>query len=434
MDIAIIGSGISGLAAASRLHKDHKIAVFEADDRIGGHAHTVDVNLPDKTVPVDTGFIVYNNDNYPGFSSLLAEHSVVSEETEMSFGVDETDGIQYRGSNLSSMFAERRNFASAKHWRMLFDIARFNRAVAKLVASEAPWAGADRLPGPQAEPTQSIGDFLSQGRYSQQFVERFLIPFGSAIWSASPDKFTSFPVRSYARFMANHGLLGVKGRKQWRTITGGSREYVQAVAAPFRDRIQTQAPVLGIASEQDGAIVETAQGKQRFDAVVIATHSDTALKMISDPTQSEREVLGDIHYTPNVATLHSDKRMMPPNQRAWASWNYHVDPEAESANVTYWMNRLQNLDTNTQLFVSLNRQDEIDPSLIHGQWTYDHPEFDLWALAAQRRRQELQGVNRRWYAGAYWGYGFHEDGTQSGFEAARQLIQPPIRERIVLAA
>jgi predicted NAD/FAD-binding protein len=434
MKIAIVGSGISGLAAASRLNQDHEVTILEADSRVGGHAHTVDVQLDDATVPVDTGFIVYNDDNYPGFTELLRAHDVPTQATEMSFAVDQSNGIEYRGSNLSSMFAQRRNITNVRHWRMLADITRFNRAVARLVLYEAPWAGADRLPGPATETSQTIAEFLAAGRYGSEFVEKFLIPFGSAIWSASPETFTSFPVLSYARFMANHGLLGIKGRKQWRTISGGSREYVNRVTAPFADRIRTNTPVLSISDSAAGTVLQTKTGFESFDEVIIATHSNTALQMLADPTIAEWEVLGDLNYTPNVATLHSDPAVMPRNPRAWASWNYHVDPTASSSNVTYWMNKLQDLNTDTPLFVTLNRKDEIDPTLVHGEWIYDHPEFDMKALAAQRRRQEVQGVNHRWYAGAYWGYGFHEDGTQSGFEAARSLSKRPARADIRLAA
>lgn len=421
MKIAIVGSGISGLAASSRLHSEHEITIFEADDRVGGHAHTVDVQLEDSTVPVDTGFIVYNNDNYPGFSELLRAHEVPTQATKMSFAVNEKNGIEYRGSNPSSMFAQRRNITNARHWRMLADIARFNRAVARLVSSEAPWSGPDRLPGPSTDSSQTIAEFLATGSYSSEFEEKFLIPFGSAIWSANQGTFTDFPILSYARFMANHGLLGVKGRKKWRTISGGSREYVKRVSAPFADRIRTNTPVLSISDSTSGPILQTKDGFESFDEVIIATHSNTALQMLADPSVAEREILGNLNYTPNVATLHSDTSVMPRKVRAWASWNYYVDPSSSSANVTYWMNKLQNLNTETPIFVTLNRKDEIDPNLVHGEWSYDHPEFDMKALAAQRRRLEIQGANHRWYAGAYWGYGFHEDGAQSGFEVARSL-------------
>ncbi|MCB0918025.1 MAG: FAD-dependent oxidoreductase [Actinobacteria bacterium] len=426
MRIAIIGSGISGIAAATELHPEHEITMFEAADRIGGHAHTVDVELPDGRVAVDTGFIVFNEDNYPGFTGLLSSHGVTSQPTEMSFSVAQAHGVEYRGSNPSSVFAQRRNLVNPRHWRMIADLVRFNRATARLVADEAPWLGPDRLPGPGAVDTQSIAEFLNEGRYSADFVERFLIPFGSAIWSAEPQTFTQFPIQSYARFMSNHGLLGVSGRKQWRTVSGGSREYLTRVTAPFADRIHTRTPVLSIGETAGIPVVRTAHGEALFDEVILATHSDTALSLLERPTEQEAATLRQLRYYPNIATLHSDSSVMPRTRRAWASWNYHVGSAASGASVTYWMNLLQQLSTDTQLFVTLNRSDEIDPGAVLGEWVYHHPVFDTDALAAQRRRHEIQGTRHRWYAGAYWGYGFHEDGTQSGFEVARglQSLQP----------
>ncbi|MCH9815779.1 MAG: FAD-dependent oxidoreductase [Actinomycetia bacterium] len=434
MKIAIIGAGISGLSAAHALYQDHELVIYEAADYIGGHAHTVDISTPEGEIPVDTGFIVFNEDNYPGFTSLLTQSAVHSQPTKMSFGVSTATGTEYRGSNPSSLFAQRKNLRSRRHWRMLKDITRFNKQVARLVADEQPWSGADRLAVAPSHGQQSIADFVATGDYSQAFVEDFLLPFGSAIWSASPAQFGEFPIRSYARFMANHGLLGLNGRKQWRTITGGSREYVTRLSAPFHDRIRLSTPVLQVTDSLAGALVQTAAGAEIFDAVIMASHSDVSRKLLGDPTEAERETLEAINYTPNTATLHRDQSVMPNNRRAWAAWNYHVSADRPGANVTYWMNELQALPTRTEVFVTLNRSDQIDPAEVYGEWTYHHPEFDLRALNAQHRRAELQGSRRRWYAGAYWGYGFHEDGAQSGLTAAQALLAAHARPQMVLAA
>ena len=434
MKIAIVGTGISGLVAAHRLHPHHEVTLFEADSRIGGHANTVDVTLDGVTHAVDTGFIVYNERNYPGFSALLRELGVATQPTEMSFGVaDAGSGLEYRGSNLNTLFAQRRNIYRPSFLRLLTEIARFNRAARALVADEQPWRGADRLALPASQidvatEEESLAQFVERGRYSRAFVSLFLIPFGASIWSADPATFTRFPVRAYARFMHNHGLLGIGARPAWRTVTGGSRRYVEALTASFADRIRLASPVHKILPRSTGAgenIVEllTDRGPETFDRIVIATHSDQALRMLADANAGERSILGAIGYQRNTATLHSDERMLPANSRARASWNYAIDATSRLATVTYWMNSLQSIDSTRPLLVTLNRSAAIDPRTVHAEFEYHHPVFDAAAIAAQRRRHEIQGRRGIYFAGAYWGYGFHEDGVQSGIEVADAIGQ-----------
>jgi predicted NAD/FAD-binding protein len=433
MKIAIVGTGVSGLVAAHMLHAHHEITVFESDTRIGGHANTVDVDVDGRSVAVDTGFIVYNDHNYPGFRALLDRLDVATQPTEMSFSVsDPRTGLEFRGSNLNAIFAQRRNLANPSFLRLLADITRFNRTARRLVAGEKRWNGPDRLPdssgidaGARADADETLADFVRRGRFSQSFVQQFLIPFGASIWSADPVTFMRFPVRAYARFMHNHGLLEF-GRPEWRTVTGGSRRYVEALTAPFAHRIQLAMPVHKIVTHGgvDGAqLVEvlTDRGPELFDRVIVATHSDQALRMLADASIAEREVLGGIGYQRNIATLHTDERMLPRNPRARASWNYAIAENARRTMVTYWLNRLQSIETRRPLLVTLNRPEEIDPRMRIAEYEYDHPVFDIPAMAAQRRRIEIQGRRGVYFAGAYWGYGFHEDGVQSALEVVRLL-------------
>ena len=413
MKIAIIGTGISGLVAAHHLHRTHDLTVFEADDRIGGHTNTVEVDLPDGRFPVDTGFIVCNERTYPNFLALLDELGVATQPSTMSFSVsDPSTGIEYRASDLSSIYAQRRNALRPSFQRMLVDILRFNRSLRAMVA-----AGEDGV-------DESLAAFVARNGFSPGFVDRFLVPFGASIWSADPGTFLDFPVATYARFMSNHGLLDLRNRPQWRTVTGGSRSYVDALTAPFADRIRTSSPVHKVVRDRvaGGVEVVTDQGIERFDHVVIAAHSDQALRLLGDASHAEQEILGAIRYQPNVATLHTDERFLPANQRARAAWNFHVGAgDGRTATLTYWMNLLQSIPTATPLLVTLNREDEIDPDAVLYQVDYDHPVFDAAAIRAQRRRHEIQGVDGTWFAGAYWGHGFHEDGVRSGLDVVDAL-------------
>lgn len=415
MKIAIVGTGISGLVVAHHLHRDHEITVFEADDRVGGHSNTVDVELAGETHAVDTGFIVCNDRTYPNFLTLLDELDVATQPSDMSFGVsDAGSGVEYRATDPLTLFAQPRNLTRWRFHRMLIDIVRVNRVLRTLEA---------RGELPEDQP---LRDFVGELGVSQWYVDLFLVPFGSAIWSADPASFLDFPVATYSRFMANHGLLALRDQPQWRTVVGGSRTYVRALTAPFEHRIRTSTPVekvLRLPGERGAPKVELIAGGERheFDHVVLATHSDQALGLLGDPTTAERSILGDLRYRSNVATLHSDERFLPRARRARASWNVHVGTDAARPTLTYWMNRLQDLPTTTPLLVTLNRADEIDPRLVHHQVSYAHPVVDVASVAAQRRRDEIQGHDGIWYAGAYWRYGFHEDGVMSGLDVVRGI-------------
>jgi uncharacterized protein len=431
MKIAIVGTGVAGLVSAHLLHPHHDITVFESDTRVGGHVNTVDVEVDGRHHAVDTGFIVYNERNYPGFVALLRELGVPTQPTEMSFGVsDPASGLEFRASNLNSIFAQRRNVVNPRFVRLLAEIVRFNRSARALVDDEPRWQGRDRINRAAADienrDDESVEDFVRRGNYSSAFVRQFLVPFGASIWSADPKTFTQFPIRSFARFMHNHGLLELRGRPQWRTITGGSRTYVDALIAPFADRVRVSSPVHKIvtrASHSGPQTVEllTERGPQVFDRVVVAAHSDQALNLLGDATRAERSILGAIKYQANVATLHTDVRMLPSNPRARASWNFAVDAHARRSTVTYWMNPLQSIESRRPLLVTLNRREAIDNRAVLAEFEYQHPMFDAAATSAQRRRPEIQGQRGIFFAGAYWGYGFHEDGVQSAHEVAAAI-------------
>jgi len=407
MKIAIVGSGVSGLVAAHLLHPDHDVTVFEADSRAGGHAHTVDVTIDGRDHAVDTGFIVYNEPNYPRFCTLLRDLDVATHPTDMSFGVaDRASGLEFRTSNLNTIFAQRRNLVNPSFVRLLADIVRFNRAARDLAetATEAH--------------DETIKAFVTRGHYSHEFFRQFVMPLGAALWSADPETFSDFPALAYVRFLHNHGLLNTIGRPRWRTITGGSRTYVDALTARLAGRVRLATPVTKIVTADDGdgrAYVEllSARGPERFDRVVVATHSDQALRILADATPAERSILGAIRYQRNTTTLHTDERMLPANRRARASWNYVITDGSRHSTVTYWMNSLQAIETSHPLLVTLNRRDEIDDRAVLAELDYSHPVFDLGAMSAQRRWAEIQGRRGLFFAGAYWGNGFHEDGVQS---------------------
>lgn len=416
MRIAIVGSGVSGLVAAHHLHRSHEITLFEADDRLGGHTNTVDVDLPDGPVRVDTGFIVCNDRTYPRFLELLAELGVATQPSEMSFAVtDARSGLEYRASNPSTLYAQPRNIVRAGFQRMLLDILRFNRAMRRLAHD-----GTDHL-------DETLAEFVRRGRYSRAFQDQFLVPFGASIWSADPSAFLQFPVVTYARFVTNHGMTDLRNRPQWRTVVGGSSSYVDALIAPLKDRVRANTPVRRIVRPGNAASVEvhTDQGVSIFDRVVIATHSDQALRLLDQPSLAEQDILGAIRYQPNVATLHSDERFLPRLPKARASWNFHLGVgDGRTATLTYWMNRLQSLPTATPLLVTLNQAEEIDPAKVHQSFEYHHPVFDRAAVAAQRRLSEIQGRHGTYFAGAYWGYGFHEDGVKSGLDVVEAMQRP----------
>ena len=407
MRVAVVGAGISGLVVAHLLHHEHDITVFEAADYAGGHTNTIRVDTPNETHHVDTGFIVFNDRNYPNFERLLARIGVASQPSSMTFSVSDGRGdFEYNGSSPNGLFAKRAHLVTPWFHRMIADLARFNRAARELV--EHPGDG------------PSLGQWLEQKRFSRPFIERLIVPQAAAVWSADPRQMWSFPARFLAEFFDNHGMLGFTDRPRWRTISGGSARYVETLIAPWRDRLHLRAPVQAISRADDHVLV-TAQGAEaeRFDEVVIATHSDQALKLLTDASSSEHQILGAIPYQMNEAVLHTDRRLLPRRRRAWASWNYHlVDNPSGRATVTYHMNRLQSLRAEREFCVTLNRSETIDPAKVIRKIAYAHPVYTPDGVKAQARVAEISGRNRTHFCGAYWGWGFHEDGVVSGLRVA----------------
>jgi uncharacterized protein len=407
MRIAIIGSGISGLTAARRLCRDHDVTVFEANDYIGGHTNTVDVELDGSQWAVDTGFIVFNDRTYPNFIALMNELGVESQPSDMGFSVRcDRSGLEYCGSSLNQLFAQRRNLVRPGFWRMLRDILRFNREARELLEGR--------------EDTLELGDYLAREGYSRQFIEQYIVPMGAAIWSTDPQTMLSFPARYFVDFFNNHGLLSVSDHPQWRVIKGGSSSYIGPLTAPFADRIHLNAPVMRVHRNSSGVELVLRDGHRTwFDGVVFACHSDQALAMLAQPSDAERAILGAIPYQANRAVLHTDERLLPRRRAAWAAWNYHIPAETLSTvSVTYNMNILQTLDADRQFLLTLNPARDIDPGKVLKEIVYQHPVYTPEGVAAQRRRAELMGANRSFYCGAWWSYGFHEDGVKSGLVAA----------------
>jgi predicted NAD/FAD-binding protein len=409
MRIAIVGAGISGLATAHFLHDRHEITVFEAGRTAGGHANTVRVDTEDATHHVDTGFIVFNDRNYPNFERLLASLGVASQPSDMSFGVSDGGDFEYNGASPNGLFAKRAHLVTPWFHRMVADLVRFNREARALLA-----AGGE---GP------SLGEWLDELRFSRAFVDRLIVPQASAVWSADPRQMWAFPARFLVEFFANHGMLGFRSRPQWRTVVGGSRSYVDAVIRPFRNRLRLATPVAAIHRFDDHVTVTPRGGEpERFDEVVLATHSDQALAMLADATDREHEILGAIPYQRNEAVLHTDRRLLPRRRRAWASWNYHLLSEPTGmTTVTYHMNRLQSIAADREFCVTLNRTEAIEPAAILQTIAYEHPVFTSAGARAQARHHEISGRNRTQFAGAYWGWGFHEDGVVSALRVGERL-------------
>jgi predicted NAD/FAD-binding protein len=410
MKIAIIGSGIAGNVIAHRLHREHDITVYEAGDHIGGHTHTHSVEQAERQYAVDTGFIVFNNRTYPNFVALLDELGVASQESSMSFSVRcEASGLEYNGTTLNSLFAQRRNILRPAFLGMVRDILRFNREARDLlrVAGDEP----------------PLGEVLARGRYGRAFIEHYIVPMGAAVWSTDPESMLGFPARFFVRFLDNHGMLTVNDRPRWRTICGGSARYVEKLTAPFRDRIRLRTRVEWV-RRLPGSVIIKAQGHEsaRFDAAFLACHSDDALALLTDPSAAEREVLGAIPYQDNQAVLHTDSRLLPRKRLAWAAWNYHAVPQHRGpVALTYNMNILQRLDAPTPFLVTLNRADAIDPACIIKRIHYRHPLFTPASVAAQARQREVNGPLRTYYCGAWWRNGFHEDGVVSALDALSQF-------------
>lgn len=413
MRIAVVGSGISGLAAAWSLSRRHQVTLIEAAERVGGHSRTVDVRLPDgRTHAVDTGFIVYNDSTYRNLTRLFAHLGVASRPTDMSFAVSLDDGrLEYAARDgLRGLFAQRKNMISPRFWRMLHDLLRFYR--------EAP-AHAGKLG------LATLGDFLSERGYSNAFRDDHLLPMAAAIWSAPAPAILDYPAEAFIRFCENHGLLRLANRPQWRTVIGGSRAYVDALLADFRGEVATRRGIAQVERDAFGVtLVDGAGQRERFDAAVIAAHAPDALAMLAQPSAAERALLTPFRYSRNHAVLHSDPALMPRRRSAWASWNYLRQGEGQGLSVSYWMNMLQGLETATPLIVTLNPCRPPRADLVFDEACFDHPLFDGAAMAAQRDLWRIQGADRIWFAGAWQGAGFHEDGLQSGLAVADALGCP----------
>jgi predicted NAD/FAD-binding protein len=414
MKIAIVGTGISGLVAARLLHREHELVVYEASSRLGGHSNTVRVDLDDETHHIDTGFIVFNDRNYPSFEALLNELGVATQPSQMSFSVSDGRGeFEYAGTP-RGLFARPAHLLSPSFLGMLRDWRHFNREARALIGTNGT--------------APSLGAWLEEKGFSKHFIERLIVPQASAVWSADPERMWSFPASFMAEFFENHGMFSLRDRPRWRTVSGGSARYVEAISAPWLDRVRLRAPVRGIERLAGGGVRIEADGceSNEFDEVVIATHSDQALAMLSDPSEAEREILTAIPYQRNETVLHTDASLLPRRRAAWSSWNFHLAPgPARGSTVTYWMNNLQRLRSKHQLLVTLNRGGEVDPGKVLRRFSYDHPVYTAAGVAAQARHAEISGVRNTHFCGAYWGWGFHEDGVRSALRACEPIAPAP---------
>lgn len=410
MRIAVVGGGVSGNTAAWLLQHRHEVELFEAEPVPGGHTKTVDLELEGRRVAADTGFMVYNRRTYPHFCQLLQHLGIEGQLSDMSFSVHcERSGLEYQGSDLNGLFAQRSNLIRPSFYRMLWDIVRFNR--------EAP-AWLERN-----EADLKLGEYLQREGYGRPFIDAYLVPMGAAIWSSRPESFLDFPIRFLIRFMTNHGLLQLRDRPRWLTIPQGARRYVQQLLRPLGNRVHTGVRVERVRRTTDSVELLLADGsRHQFDRVVLGLHAEDALRILDEPTSEEREILGTFAYQRNLAVLHTDASMLPGRRRAWASWNYHIPGESDGpVAVTYDLNRLQNLGLKNPLLLTLNPPPRIRSTCVLDQWYFKHPVFDLRTAAAQAQRPRLRGQQLTHYCGAYWGYGFHEDGVKSAIVAASEL-------------
>ena len=425
--IAVIGTGISGASAAWALHKTADVTVFESGERVGGHTATIDVDYDGKHIPVDTGFIVYNELNYPDLTNMLAHLGVATHASDMGFALSLDGGrLEWCGKNLRTIFTQKRNFFSPGFLWMLREIVRFNRTC--VADRDSGWIGHG-----------TIGEYLERRRFSHSFRENYLIPMAAAVWSTPRARMLDYPASAFITFFDNHRLLHAdRHRPVWRTVTGGSQKYLEKLLAPLAGRIHVGTPVRNVVRDALGVTVTTdTLPPERFDEVIVAAHSDQALAMLGDATSVEEKVLSAIQFCQNRVVLHRDPRLMPKRPAAWSAWNYmrsSHDSDNDNVCVSYWMNRLQGIDERYPLFVSLNPTAEPRQELVFGEWTFDHPQFDARALSAQARLDDIQGVRKTWFAGAWTGHGFHEDGLRSGLNAAIRLgAEIPWRARQAVA-
>ena len=414
MRIAIVGSGIAGLACAHLLDEIHEVTLYEAEGQLGGHTNTVMVEDPTAgPLAVDTGFIVHNDRNYPNLLRLFDLLGVATQESEMSFSVTAEEGLSYRATNPATLLARPANAIDPTFWRMLADIIRFYRNARRFLAA----------PNPEV----TIGEFLDEGRYGTAFIDLHLLPMGAAVWSTSPNQFRDFPALALLTFLRNHGLLGIGDRPQWRTVVGGSNTYVRAIADRFTGTVRLNSPVRqvtrlgGPTATNQPVTVTTDEGVDEFDQVILACHSDQAHKIISGLSPLEDQLLGDIGYAPNTAVLHTDTTVLSPARRAWAAWNYHAEPDQDRATLTYDMTTLQRLPGSRRYLVTLNPDPHRELADEIGRYHYAHPQFTTAAVQAQSRVEDIDGVDRLYFCGAYWGYGFHEDGMNSAIRVCRKL-------------
>ncbi len=412
MKIGIIGGGISGLTAAHLLHDKHDIELLEAGEKLGGHTNTETVSTQGEVQRINTGFIVFNEKNYPNFLKILKRLNVAYEPTSMSFSVKcLKTGLEYGFASLDALFAQRRNVFSPSFIRMLLDIRRFRREFENLLSGDH-------------DKDELLGSYLSKKGYSKAFVDQFLVPFGAAIWSAGADGMNAFPLHTFVSFFKNHGFLSLDDLLPWQTISGGSDRYIEPLIAPFRSNVFINTRVEQIRRSADNKVsVSTSDGSTRiYDRVILATHSDQTLAVLADPSPAEHSILSSMLYQPNDVVLHRDISIMPRHRQTWSSWNYCI-PKNNSAlcTVTYDMNILQNLSTDTEFLVTLNQSGVIDPDSIIKQFNYDHPVYTRDSINSQNRYSEINGVDRLHFAGAYWGYGFHEDGVNSAIAACKPL-------------
>ncbi len=410
MDIAIIGTGISGLVVAHHLHDRHRLVLYEAADYVGGHTNTIEVPTDRGTVSVDTGFIVFNEKTYPNFCRLLAQLGVAHKPSTMSFSVhDPATGFEYNGQDFDHLFAQRRNLLRPSFWGMLRDIMRFNHEAKAFLA--------------RGQQSLTLGEFLAQGKYGKAFVDQYILPMGGAVWSSGRQRMLAFPMHFFASFFENHGMLNIEDRPQWRVVEGGSQSYVRALTRPFAAQIRTLCPVQSIRRDEQGVWVSAAGlPPERYDRVVLALHADQALRLLTNPSVAEVEVLGALGYEDNEAVLHNDIRLLPRLRKVWAAWNCRLNLAGEaSVGITYNMNILQGLTSQQTYCVSLNQTAAIDPTKIIRRMTYAHPVFNQRALAAQKRFHAIDGRGGVHYCGAYWFNGFHEDGVRSGLRVVSAI-------------